>query len=196
MGDQIGTLVDELLQRTRDASAQATTRANVRKLIRHAEGILGVHGAWVETFTFTSTANFGIYPVLTTITGGNRVGRILDVRSNGRSLAKSSLPDLRAWGPGWITETGPDFEAWLQWGWDMLLLYPRAIDALTVEVVATAAPVALDNTYSGSDSDTLSVSEKWSPQVLDLAEVLMLLRWRRLDALKAPFERLQGVLKL
>lgn len=196
MGDQLGSLVDELLQRTRDTSAQATSRAITRKLIRHAEGILGVHGAWVETFTFTSTVFTGIYPLISSISGGNRIGRILDVRTKGRSLNKSSLSDLRTGGPDWLNVFGDEFESWFQWGWDMLLLTPRLQHTLSVEVVATAAPVALDNTYTGNDTDTLSVSEKWSPQVVDLAEVLMLLRWRRLDALKAPLERLQGVLKL
>jgi len=196
MGDQLGTLVDELLDRTRDAGGAATTRAQVRKLLRHAEAMLGVHGAHVESFTFFSVVNTGFYSVLTMATGGERIGRILDVRVGGKSLSKATINDLRAQDPRWARVRGDTFETWTQWGWDLFVLWPVVPVALVVEVVATAAPVALDETYTGADTDTLSLTTKWSPQVVDLAEVLMLLRWRRLDALQAPLARLQGVLKL
>ena len=196
MGDQLGPLVDELLARTRDSGAAATTRAEVRKLLRHAEGLLGVHGAHVETFTFTSTPSSTFYSILTTITGGDRVGRILDVRTRLKSLSKATMNDLRSQGPRWAHIHDDTFQTWTQWGWDLLVLWPVVPEALSITVVATAAPLTLDDTYVGSDSDTLAVNAKWSPQVLDLAEVLLLLRWRRLDALRTPLERLQGVLKL
>lgn len=196
MGDQLGPLVDELLARTRDIGAAATTRAQVRKLLRHAEGLLGVHGAYVETFTMTSTAGGVIFPLLTFIADGTRIGRILEIRSQGKSLVSASLSDLRGTGPSWLASPGEVHEAWLQWGWDQLVLWPRVPTAQLLEIVATAAPLALDNAYSGTDTDTLTLTSKWSSQVLDLAEVLMLLRWRHLDGLRVPLERLKGVLQL
>ena len=196
MGDQLGTLVDELLDRTRDAGGAATTRAQVRKMLRHAEAMLGVHGAHVESFSFLSTANVGFYSTLTMVSGGERIGRILDVRTQRKSLNRATINDLRAQDPRWARVRADTFETWTQWGWDLFLLWPVVPEALTVEVIATAAPVALDETYTGLDTDTLALTTKWSPQVVDLAEVLMLLRWRRLDALQAPLARLQGVLKL
>lgn len=196
MGDQLGPLVDELLARTRDSGAAATTRAQVRKLLRHAEGLLGVHGAHVETFTLTTAPNGTFYSTLTAITGGERLGRILDVRTPQKSLSTATMNDLRSQGPFWAHAHGDAFESWTQWGWDLLVLWPQVPEAVALSIVATAAPVALDQTYTGLDTDTLTLSTKWSPQVVDLAEVLLLLRWRRLDALQVPLERLQGVLKL
>lgn len=190
MGDVLGTVVDEVLRRSRDAGAQGTSRAQARRFIAHAEGLVGIGlRAHVETFTFASTPLRLVYDLAGL---SPRIGDVLTVQADGKDLAKTAFVDLAAQSISWFRQVGPAFLSWSQLGRDLLVLWPGLSGrACTVTVKASAMPLAPDETYLGADLDTLTVDARWTPYVVDWAEVFMLLRSRRYDALKPALVRLK-----
>lgn len=193
MGETVGPLVDELLRRIRDVGAQGTSRALVRRFLAHAEGLVAIaFDAHIETFTLTTTPERCVY-ANSELTGGSRIGKLLTFRESNRDIPPSPLEAFAAHSLSWFRQIGPRPEAWTALGKDLFVLWPAGSTARTVEVRAVAAPLAPDDTYTGSDSDTTTLDTRWTPQILDLAELFLLLRVRRLDALKAPMERLKAL---
>ena len=190
MGEVLGPLVDEVLRRARDVSAQATSREQVRRFLAHAEGLVGIGlRAHIETFTFTATPTRLVYDLAGI---SSRIGDVLTVQADGRDLTKTAFDGLAAQSVSWFRDVGGEFLAWAPLWRDLLVLWPGGTGrSVTITVKATAMPLAPDETYVGSDFDTLTVDARWTPFVLDWAEVLMLLRSRRYDALKPALERLK-----
>lgn len=190
MGEVLGPLVDEVLRRARDVGAQGTSREQVRRFLAHAEGLvaIGLH-AHIETFTFINTPTRLVYDLAGI---SPRIGDVLTVRVDGRYLTKTAFKDFAAQSVSWFRDVGPEFLAWAPLARDLLVLWPGGNGRLsTITVKATAMPLVPDETYIGSDLDTLTVDARWTSYVLDWVEVLMLLRSRRYDALKPALERLK-----
>lgn len=189
MGEVLGPVTDELLRRARDVSAQGTTRAQARRFIAHAEGLVGIGlRAHIEDFPLTSTPTRLVYDLAGV---SPRIGEVLNVRVGGKDLTKTNFTDLAAQSVSWFRDLGDEYLTWAPVGRDLLVLWPGVARVVTVTVTASAMPLAPDETYVGADLDTLTVDARWTPYVLDWAEIFMLLRARRYDALKPAIERLK-----
>ncbi len=192
MPDLVGPLVDELSRRIRDTGNTGTSREVIRRLLAHAENLLGVAGAHVETFTLTTKRRQLVHNTAD-ISDGGRLGKILTAQVDGRDIPPAHFMDYATMSPTWFRDMGPQPIAWTQLGRDYFLHYPGNPEVLTFSLIATAAPQAPDETYVGSDASFTTLDIRWSPILLDLTEVFLLLRLRRLDALEAPMTRLQAL---
>lgn len=187
MAKTIGPLVDELLRRVRDPHAMANSRELVRRFLHHAEGIIGT-GLRVnqETITFTTERKRLIY-VIPDI--NERIVFLDAVQAEGRDLDFVPFDTLVAEGSGWFRRLSSQFSFYSTVGRELLVLYPGVDRTITITLLAI--------TYiSGplTESDTTTLEDEKVPAILDFAELFLLLRSRRLDALKPTLERLQVLL--
>lgn len=194
MGDTVGPLVDMLLWRLRDAKAQGSTRDLVRQFLAHAEGLAAIaFGAYVEAFPLTLSPARCLYS-LRDLPEGTRIHRVVAVREDNRDVHRApALDAYTAYSMRWFRATGPRTEAWTPLGKDLLVLWPAPSAARSIEIRAIATPRLLEVGDTWSDLATLTLDPRWTPAVLDIAEMLLLLRYRRLDALAAPIERLKAL---
>lgn len=180
-----GQLVSEVLRRTRDEQASATSRATVRDLLDRSQVLLVRHySAIIQQRTFTSTANQLVYDV-----DASAVLRIVDVYIANVRLSPVRWPSLFAQeGPLWwrrIATTRP--RVWAHLGTRHFIMYPASIATFTVTIREVIRPIALS-----ADSVDVELPSEFHPALLDLTEALVLLR-RREPTLVSALEQVKAI---
>lgn len=180
MVDTVGTAVDTILLRARDAGGIAVPRADVRTYLSHVERLL----VWkfdlvreTATYTWPARAPLAAVADLTT-TNGNPMARVREIRD--LNLALDEVPYRRLWEvPRWVRSSGlPRY--WARYGVRLLCVAPAP---------AHDRPMTVDGNplfpLFGSDDDALHIRDEWARLAIDWSTALCLGRQRLWDAAAA-----------
>lgn len=172
-----GTYVDVVMRRTRDPNAVGLTRAFVRDLISRSQRMVNAQMRTVkESITLTTNPNQQFYAVTVNAPASVRVEY---VREGERDLRKVPFQELSQADTKWFRKVGDKFELWSPVGRDMIVIHPAKPVSSSVEVVCTKLTTDLT-----TDAVHAEMPEDDMTHVIDLAEVLTLLKQRRWEMLE------------
>jgi hypothetical protein len=168
----------DALRRIRDPGGIANDRTFVRDLISRCQVAVNsmIHSIMgVATLTTMAQKQFYRFSAdVPTIVAPHFIRDTDD-----RDLYPSSLAELNATSPSWHRRLATRHEAFAMIGNDLLILHPAKEVDSTVTVIGPAVTTALT-----TEATTFEVHEHDVATVLDLAELMLLLRARRYDTLK------------
>lgn len=163
-----------VLRRARDPGGLATSSAVARDFLSRVQQIanLGLQAVLVES-TLVTDPQRQVYP----LTLVPEAGRVIAVRQGERDLSRAAWTWLRHVDRRWSRAVGARLEAWAPLGRTHLILHPGLPDAASVTVVSVKITTALSD-----PTVLLELPDELLPPVYDLAEALLLLKLRKLEA--------------
>lgn len=187
MSEVAGTLIDVVLQRTRDPQGAANSRAFTMSMLSQAQRFVNAQRrAVLETTALTTEPYRLVYPIKALLP--NSV-KIEGVKVGDKDLVPTPWETLIYSEDGWWRAVGDSFETFTQIGRDLLVVHPALEVASSVDVVYTK----LTNDLT-SEGNATELDDSELPFVLDLTESLLLLRDRNYAALTQAAERLKSKL--
>lgn len=174
----------DLLRRTRDPSGLAfapTGYADLRTFIRDllTRAQISVNGATrsvIDSATLTTNARRLFYVLSSDVPTAIKV---LFVRDNNNDLNLTTLRELNGFRQSWHRDIGARHDVYAVVGRDVLIVYPAKEIASTVTVISTKVTSTL-----AAEADTFDIPDSDVPAVMDLAEIIMLLKARKFDVVK------------
>lgn len=180
-----GQTIREVVQaRVRGSSH---TDAQVLTLIAHAQQILGV-----ITGSIYKSSNFSIpsaqtHEAVTAIASASTIARFREVEVDGRRLDRIPFDALKRRSLSWLSIKGEPRE-FATLGFELFFLFPKpSFEAVTVE----AKGPATTDVSAFSDATVITLPDRFFPHLLDLTEVLMLIRERRPASGRVALDRLK-----
>lgn len=175
---QAGELVDRVLNRVRDPHAAANSRVFVREVLAHCQRLLNAKlGLVVSEITFDTVAAQVVYPIASL---AETALRIVGVREDGRDLVEVKWREFWFLQRNWLRRVGTSFQSYSLVGRDLLVLYPAQAEAAQVTLVAAVLTDPLL-----SDDVAIQLPDDYHPLLLDLATVVVSLKGRAYQPLKA-----------
>lgn len=189
MARTAGDTVDILLDRVRQADDTAATQDLAISILSHCQKLINERiREYVGSDTLSTTADTLIYSYRSSIADARD---ILSIREGNRELRKvESFNEFSAYDTDWFTQTGSRFEAWMQLGRDLLIIYPAKTGDSSVTVVFSKRT----GTYSDyiTDSGTnMDLSDENIELVVSLAEIILLIRYKDFKESAAKIARFQ-----
>lgn len=176
MARSAGSVTDTLLARVRQTGAPGTANDFAMQILSKCQRIVNAGlKRIISASTFSTTASTLVYAYRSVLTSAVD---ILSVRESvyGREIQKcNSLAELAAYDADWFTATGLRFEAWIQLGRDIFILYPAKIGSSSVYIEYTTLTTEYDNYAEDSGTD-MDLSDEDTDIALGIAEVVLLLR--------------------
>lgn len=183
MSQSVNILTHLLLASVRDPQGAFHTHSLVLDLLARCETILN-DALRLNTASTTITLNpfQSFYDLQGYLPSSIS---ILDVREGQRSLSHvESIDDFAALSRTWLQQTRPRHECWCQLGETYLCVYPTQSVSSTLEIVSTV----LAGPYNSLPSDLTGITADYTHLLLLLTRVLLQLRARQFDALKATLD--------
>jgi uncharacterized protein YcfL len=179
-----GDLVDDILNRVRDPSAGANTRAFVRLILTNVQRLLNAKfGIVLAQTALTTNPSQQVYAITASVATAMR---IVGVREDTRDLVEVAWHTLWYIKRGWIRRIGTAFEVFSLVGRDLLIIYPAKSTAGTVTLVYATLTDDL-----ATDATAIQITDDYVPLLLDWTEVILLLKSR----LYAPIGRVTDAIK-
>lgn len=182
---EAGEIVQRVAQRVRgDAHTPAVmleVASKCQQIVNAARQII------LDSTTLSTVPYLQIYDISTLVP---EQVHVLSVREATRDLDR--LRDWRelSWRDRrWFRKTSSRFESFAQLGRDILIVHPAKEEESSVTVVY----VKLLDPFE-SMASTVELHEEHIPLVVDLAELLLLLKERRLDSIPSLIQRVQRAL--
>lgn len=161
----------------------AHTHEFVRLILSHCQRLINARLRRVLiTNALTVHAIRLLYPVDSELPDALRIE---SVRYNGRDLDRVLWPTLGHMSFNWFREVGAQPETFSQLGHNLLVIHPALLENNSVDVIATKLTTAL-----AADTDPVDLPDEDLPNVMDLAEAVLMLRERRLTAVAPLIARL------
>ncbi len=180
-------IIDEVLLRVRDASGDATTRAQVLDLVDRVQLIVvRATGSLINDRTQSTNVEQALYAL-----DSDAVMRVVDCFHSNRRLSPSRWSkfiqtQIDWWRHQETTDPGR-FNVWAQVGVSYLLLWPPDTTSKPDIVVREQQmPTRL-----AAEATALDLPEQYHDTVRNIVEALVLLRVRDLDAAEAVIARLE-----
>lgn len=181
-------LIDALSRRLRDTANTAHSRDLIRRVLSHSQRAINLaQQAKKTTASFTPSAGRTIY-ARTEV--ASDVGRILRIISD-RTLPEVAWRHLQNVDPNWYRAVGARHVQWARIGGSHFVLHPALWETDPVSVVYVTVPADVVDGATNVD-----LPDEMLPQVMDLAEGIMLAKARLLPAMEAPLARLAAMLQL
>lgn len=188
MATSAHTLIDQVLQRVRSPEGVTAPRDFVRRMLSVSQNLVNAKLNLVfDDATLVTEPQRVFYPVKAMLPGAQKP---LFVKEGARSLVYTPWRTFWYMKRGWPREIAERYQLWSLIGRDVLVVWPasRVATALTVTSTRLCASVADEDALMELPDDTL-------PMVVDLAEVLTLLRMRNLDPSLEAMQSLVGRMK-
>jgi len=191
-----GTIMQNVLVAVRDPSAfgaatvtpptTASGQTFALSVINEAQAKVNAAEAQVVASQSVSvSAGQALVRIAANLPQAIRIVRVWDANNN--ELQRIDLRTIAFPGSNWFSLTGTT-TSWGLIGHDLLLLYPAPTAATTFTVFYIQDP----STVALSQSSTLVLSDDSAQQVMDLAEVILLIKLRSLEYAAATLARLQS----
>lgn len=193
MARTAGDTVDFILNRLRQVDDTADSQDRAITLLSHCQKLINEHSQeYIGSSALSTTANTLIYSYRSSIATARD---IISIREGNRELRKvESFNEFSAYDSDWFTQTGTRFEAWMQLGRDLLILYPSKTGASSVTVTYSKRTGTYDD-YIQDASTNMDISDENVELALNLTEILLLIRYKnfeeaslKIDKLKEEFE--------
>lgn len=182
-----------ILARVRDPQGSMHSHALCLSLLTHLQRAYNNSHRLVLLDTTVDTQPFSMfYPfaqVFVDSGGALDSMTITNVTQYERPLERFTLPQLRMLNSYWPREIGPRLEGFCQLGYSFLLLYPALEEPSQVVVTATSVTADL---AGASDATFLEIPSESTPGLLQILELLLLLRQRSLPEYVSLFKMLTG----
>lgn len=184
---KIGTLVDEVLRRTRDPQGLGTPRESVRLLVDHAARLVNMMAAArVVEREFVLEPLRTLYDLDEVVhTLGTPVARLMAIRVDGVDLVRGDWRDTARLDRLWLRRHGPMPHTWAPVGGNLFMVYPAppAVQMMAVLTLVVLPPL------STSDDADVDMPEELRGRILDLAEAFVFMRRRQPTDVRRALER-------
>lgn len=187
----VGSLVDRVLELVRDPNAALNSRAFVRSILTHTQWAVNNRRRAFENGTILTTKAFQqVYLVINEIPLGVKI-QAVRARGGGisvseeRDLERVSLKSLAHIDLNWFGKVGPRIEVFATVGRNILILYPTLDSDSTVRIISSSKITAFSD-----DADTVTLTDEDSLPMIDLAQIILLIRARVTGTLKTKIEEL------
>lgn len=188
MAEVAGSLVSALLRRIRDPQGIANTRVFARSILSDSQRLINAgRNRVLETTALTTNPLQMFYPLTASLPNAVRVR---GVREGDRDLEEMTLRQLSQLSSRWFRHIGDRFEAFCRVGRDLLIIYPAKSISSSVDVVYTKLTDNLVN-----DDEATDMPDEDLPDVMDLAEAILLIKGRELESVAPLVERITKRLK-
>ncbi len=188
MPEATGPLVDTLLRRVRDPSGLATSRDFARSMLSYSQRMLNAGFRLVVDSDILVTEPFRqVYPVMSNFPD---IVRVEAIREDDRDLIPTTTLALSNADRRWFRRVRSRFETWARIGSDLIDVHPVKDIASEVEIVYTTLTTKLVN-----DSIITEFPDDMSSTILQLAEVLLLIRMREFAPVTAGLTQLAELTK-
>jgi hypothetical protein len=185
---QAGVLVDQVLQRVRSPEGITAPRSFVLKMLSASQNLVNAKlNLVLDTATLTTEPERVFYPIRALLPQAQKP---LFVQEGPRDLVYAPWRSFWYMKRGWPRQLGERYELWSLIGRDVLVVWPARRVATPLVVTSTRLTVALAN-----ERDLMELPDDTLPMVVDLAEVLTLLRMRNLAPASEALESLIGRMK-
>jgi hypothetical protein len=181
MPSDAGTLTDTILQRVYDAGAVVTPRARVWDLLSRGQQI--VNQAFKSIIVNLDFPTGPRQQVFTLDDIAPDILKVVSVRDQNRDLSEIQFNRLKHISAHWFGASGPRWETWARVGRSMIVVHPMKQQADLLTVVYTQVLPVL-----GGDADICQLPDDQLPTLTKLVEVLLLMRQRNFEAIKAIVE--------
>lgn len=190
MARTVAATVDILLERIRQAGGVAVTTNFATVIVSHCQRIVNAGTRKVVgSASLTISANTIVYAYRASLTSAVDV---LTVKEGTRLLQKcTSLADFAAYDATWIDAVGTRFEAWMQIGRDILIVWPAKTGSSSVTVSYSKLTAAYTN-YTNDGATNLDLPDEDVDYALNLAELILLIRGRQFDVFNRRVKELFG----
>ena len=189
MSEVAGTLIDAVLQRVRDPQGATHSRAFVRSILSQAQRMVNAQIEAVTASASLTTHRYRqFYPINSLLPNSVKV---IGVREDGRDLSPANWREFSAVDRRWFRAVGPRMETFSVIGRDLLILHP----SLDVDSSVSVIYSKLTDDLTG-DGTATELDDSDLPAVLDLTEVLLLVRARKVKMAQPVLERMAGRLGL
>jgi len=178
-------LIDQVLHRVRDPQGVVASRAFVLDMLSKAQQLVNAKLAFVldETPLVTEPLRC-FYPIRSLLPQSQTV---MFVTVGNKDLLRVPWRGFWAMKRGWPREVAEQMQLWSLVGRDVLVLWPSRRVATTVTVKSAKLTTPLVNEQSVPD-----LPDDVLPLVVDLAEVLVLLKMRKADMAGEAMTMLHG----
>ena len=182
-------LIDQVLARVRDPHGVVASRPFVLSMLSKAQQIINARLAFVlDEATLTLEPLRCFYPIRLLLPKSQRV---MYVRADGKDLLHAPWRSFWYMKRGWPRAVAEETELWCMIGRDILVVWPSRRVASTVTVVSAKLTDPL-----GGEQSTLELSDTATALVVDLTEVLVLVKMRKMvlaeEALRSLDTRLKA----
>ena len=181
-------LVDQVLHRVRDPMGVIASRDFVMLMLSDAQRIVNAKLAITfDTQALVTEPLRCFYPIVDLVPESQKV---LYVRQGQRDLIYVPWRNFWAMKRGWPREVAEQMQLWSVVGRDILVVWPtlRAATTLTVLSARLTAPLV-------NEAETPDLPEDALPMVVDLAEVFVLLKMRKVDLATEAMQSFAGRMK-
>ena len=172
MAENAGVKTSELLQRVRDPQGAVHSRAFTVDILSQCQRLVNA-----KTGLVTGSASLGLsgrqlfYSPLSTLLP--EASAVTGVRYQGANLERTTPEELRALDSTWFRRIGFP-EAYTVIGREILVISP----AVEFNETVTVDYIKLTTDFVGEES-SFELADQDTPSVLDLAEIILLTRWRK-----------------
>lgn len=189
MTTTVGTLIDSIGRRVRDANNTAHSRAFVRDIIDRSQVLINAKQEYVFTETiYTATKGKTLYSVEEDLGSSTKV---VEVSIGDRELDKVGWRNLHRLSPTWLTDESDTPLAWAPIGRSLVAVYPAPDYDLPITFTASKRTTPLTD-----DTIQMELRDEDSDIVRELATAILLIRQRDLDMVPIIISRLAGKLGL
>lgn len=188
MARTAGASCDTLLARVRQAGNIAVDQDFAMSILSKCQRVVNAGLRRIlASASLTTAANTLLYKYRSSLTSAVD---IIIIKEGDRILQKcTNLSDLAAYDVDWFTKTGSRFEAWMQFGRDVLILYPAKTSTSSVTVTYSKLLTSFSS-YASDYTTALELPDEDADLAIGLAEIVLLLRNRQLDVVNTRLNEL------
>lgn len=129
------------------------------------------------------TNAIGTYPLYTVTGGVSDVTDIISIEQGDREVKKIPWNQMKLYSDSWAYDTGSRIEFWSSIGRNCIILYPR-VAGITLTLTYVKLLTAFIN-----DASVSELSDKDFEFAIDLAEIIMLQKYKLIDPCKIKMEK-------
>ncbi len=192
MSELVSAMIDGILRRIRDTSANGTARSVVQDVLSGSQKSVNVGTfSQVQSMSLTTNAEQLIYQIETELQLV-RVGRVLGVQigPDNEELGFTEWQKLKAIDPGWFRRVGSHFQTWSLIGRDVLIIYPALKVASTVALSYVLSPVTITG-----EAEINQIPNDEVQLMVMVAEAALRIRSRQLNGVSQMIEGIDAGFK-
>lgn len=191
MAQNAGYLSAQVAERVRDPNFNATTQAQTINLLSYGQQVVnGILWDVTGSASLVLQPRTLIYSVSGFLPSAVRILAIQD--ASGRNLVPIGPHESLTWAnPRWVTAVSDAPRGWAMFGRDVLVIYPGVRSQQTLTVTYATLTAALATT-----ADSTVVPNEDDDAVMDLAEILLLMKNRDMGPCQNAMERFAARIKL
>jgi len=190
MAEAVSAMIDGILRRIRDTSANGTARSVVQDVLSGCQKTTPVGTfSQVQSAPMTTNAEQLLYQIDSV---APRAGRILGVQvgPDNEELGFTEWQKLKAIDPGWFRRIGPYFQTWSLIGRDIFIIYPALIVASTVALSYVLSPVTITG-----EAEINQIPNDEVQLMVMVAEAALRIRSRQLNGVSQMIEGIDAGFK-